>query len=154
MVRIARRKNVFEGDVAHGQSSKVRVAAFKPYFGALRQVKPGWIVDRHEVPPKGLNPRRGIRPRPWIYSETEIEQIVITTAALPSRSGLRGATCSTLYDLIAVTGLRIGEALGLDDRDDNAVNATLGDSCEHPPPRSGGAVTKEKWTLAVAASGM
>ena len=30
-----------------------------------------------------------------------------------------------LYGLIAVTGLRIGEALGLNDRDVNAVNATL-----------------------------
>ena len=81
--------------------------------------------DRHEVPPKGLIPRRGIRPRPWIYSEAEIERIVIAAAALPPRSGLRGATCSTLFGLIAVTGLRIGEALGLDDRDVDAVNAAL-----------------------------
>ena len=83
------------------------------------------IDDRSEVPPKGLIPRRGTRPRPWIRTEAEIERIAIAAAALPSRSGLRGATCPALFGLIAVTGLRIGEALGLDDRDVDAVNATL-----------------------------
>ena len=83
------------------------------------------LDDRHEVPPRGLIPRRVTRPRPWIYSEAEIERIVVTAAALPSPSGLRGATCSTLFGLIAVTGLRIGEALGLDDRDVDAEDATL-----------------------------
>ncbi len=51
--------------------------------------------------------------------------MVVTAAALPSPSGLRGATCSTLFGLIAVTGLRISEALGLDDQDVDAVGATL-----------------------------
>ena len=50
-------------------------------------------------------------------------------AALHSRSGLRGATCSTLFGLMAVTGLRIGEAIGLDDRDLNAGDATLAVRC-------------------------
>ena len=83
------------------------------------------LDNRHEIPPKGLIPGRGRRPRPRIYSEAEIERIVVTAAALPSPSGLRGATCSTLFGLIAVTGLRIGEALGLDDRDVDAEDATL-----------------------------
>ena len=83
------------------------------------------IDERHEVPSKGLIPRRDTRPRPWIYSESEIERIVVTAAALPSPTGLRGATCSTLFGLIAVTGLRIGEALGLDDQDVGAEGATL-----------------------------
>ena len=83
------------------------------------------IDEHHEVPPKGLVPRCGTRPQPWIYSEAEIERIVVTAAALPSPSGLRAATCSTLFGLIAVTGLRIGEALGLDDRDVDVEDATL-----------------------------
>ena len=86
----------------------------------------GWlhgIDERHDVLPKGLTPGSVIRPRPYIYSEEQIERIVAAAAALPSRSGLRGATCSTLFGLIATTGLRIGEALGLDDRD---VGATCG----------------------------
>ncbi len=83
------------------------------------------IDERHEVPPKGLVRRRGTRPRPYICSEAEIGRIVLAAAALPSPSGLRGATCSTLFGLIAVTGLRVGEAVGLDDRDVDAVDATL-----------------------------
>ena len=83
------------------------------------------IDGRHEVPPRGLVRRRNARPRPYIFGEAEIERIVAAAAALPSPSGLRGATCSTLFGLIAVTGLRIGEATGLDDRDVDAVDATL-----------------------------
>ena len=88
----------------------------------------GWlhgIDERHDVLPKGQTPGRVTRPRPYIYSEEQIERIVAAAAALPSRSGLRGATCSTLFGLIATTGLRIGEALGLDDRDVGAEDATL-----------------------------
>ena len=88
----------------------------------------GWlhgIDERHDVLPKGLTPGSVTRPRPYIYSEEQIERIVAAAAALPSRSGLRGATCSTLFGLIATTGLRIGEALGLDDRDVGAEDATL-----------------------------
>ena len=48
------------------------------------------LDNRHEIPPKGLIPGRGRRPRPRIYSEAEIERIVVTAAALPSPSGLRG----------------------------------------------------------------
>ena len=83
------------------------------------------IDERNEVPPRGLIPPYGTRPRPWIYTEAEIERIVVTAAALPSPSGLIGATFSTLFGLIAVTGLRISEALGLDDRDIDAEDATL-----------------------------
>ena len=83
------------------------------------------IDGRHEIPPKGLVRKCRTRPRPWICSEAETGRIVAAAAALPSRSGLRGATCSTLFGLIAATGLRIGEALGLDDRDVDAEDATL-----------------------------
>jgi len=72
---------------------------------------------RTEVPPAGLiagKPRRG---RPYIYSDKEIIAIVTHAARLRSRYQLRGWTCSTLFGLIAVAGLRINEALQLDDDD-------------------------------------
>ena len=81
--------------------------------------------ERNEVPPKGLIPHRNTRPQPWIYSDTEIAQIVATAATLPSPKGLRGCTYATLFGLLAVTGLRISEALGLDDQDVDAENAVL-----------------------------
>jgi len=71
----------------------------------------------HEVPPRGLIPSRYRRMRPYIYSEAEIAAIVGAAAELPSVYGMRGLTCSTLFGLIAVTGLRISEALGLDTGD-------------------------------------
>ena len=69
---------------------------------------------RHAVPPQALIPSRYRRARPYIYSDEEIQRIVETAAALPSINGIRALTYSTLFGLIAVTGLRISEALALD----------------------------------------
>ena len=71
----------------------------------------------NQVPPRGLLPGRLNRARPYIYTVAEIGTIIATAKALPSIYGLRGLTCSTLFALLAVTGLRISEALALD-RDD------------------------------------
>jgi integrase/recombinase XerD len=71
----------------------------------------------HEVPPAGLIPDRNRRGQPYIYSEAEIATIIHAAAQLPSVYGMRGWTHSTLFGLIAVTGLRISEALGLDGED-------------------------------------
>jgi integrase len=51
--------------------------------------------------------------------------IVTEAARLRSSYGLRAWTCSTLFGLIAVTGLRVNEALGLDDRDVDLKGAVL-----------------------------
>jgi integrase len=72
---------------------------------------------RTEVPPPGLIAGKPRRARPYIYSDTEIAAIVAHAAKLRSRYGLRGWTCSTLFGLIAVSGLRVSEAVGLDDDD-------------------------------------
>jgi integrase/recombinase XerD len=69
---------------------------------------------RHDVPPEGLIPGRYRRKRPYIYSDEEICRIVEAAAELPSINGIRALTISTLFGLIAVTGLRISEALSLD----------------------------------------
>lgn len=83
------------------------------------------IDPAHEVPPRGLLPDRSQRPRPYIYTEAEIASIVAAAKALPSIYGLRGLTCSTLFGLVAVTGLRISEALALDDDDLDAGDGVL-----------------------------
>ena len=80
----------------------------------------GWLQcqdARTEVPPSGLIPGKLRRTRPYIYSDAEVAAIVARAAKLPSRYGLRGWTYSTVFGLIAVTGLRISEAIGLDDAD-------------------------------------
>lgn len=77
---------------------------------------------RTEIPPVRLLPRRYQRPTPYIFSTQEIESIVSTAASLPSDSGLRGVTFSTVFGLLAVTGMRVGEAVALN-RDDVDLQA-------------------------------
>jgi integrase/recombinase XerD len=74
--------------------------------------------DRHtQVPPDGLLPGCYRRKRPYIYSDAEIKAIVQTAGRIPSTAGLKGRTFATVFGLLAVTGLRVSEALALD-RDD------------------------------------
>jgi len=80
---------------------------------------------RTEVPPPGLISSKSRRPRPYIYTDDEIAAIVTEAQRLPSSYGLRGWTCSTLFGLIAVTGLRVSEAIGLDDKDVDLDEAVL-----------------------------
>ena len=75
------------------------------------------VDPRTEVPPRGLITAHRGRPRPYIYTDEEIAAIVTEAARLPSNYGLRGPTHATLFGLLAVTGLRISEAVGLDDGD-------------------------------------
>jgi integrase/recombinase XerD len=75
-------------------------------------------IDAHtEVPPRDLLPARYTRREPYIYSERQILDLVEAAARLPSATGLRARTYVTLLGLLAVTGLRIGEAIALDDDD-------------------------------------
>lgn len=80
---------------------------------------------RHEVPPKGLVPRRAKRPRPYIYSDTEIASILGEAALLPSIYGMRGHTYTTFFGLIAATGMRLSEAVGLDGGDVDLADGIL-----------------------------
>jgi integrase len=70
-----------------------------------------------EVPPSRLLPRRYERPAPYIYSDEQVERIVAGARSLPSARGVRGLTCSVLFALLAVTGMRVGEAVALDRTD-------------------------------------
>jgi integrase len=61
-----------------------------------------------------LIPHRYHRPSPYIYSPEEISRLIDTASQLPSVNGIRGLTYSTLFGLIAVTGMRVSEATALD----------------------------------------
>lgn len=72
--------------------------------------------DRHtEIPPPDLLPYRPVRAVPHIYSEAEIRRLLQAARRLRSSSGLRAATYTTLLGLLVVSGLRIGEAVALDE---------------------------------------
>jgi integrase len=67
----------------------------------------------HEVPPTGLLRCFPNRPSPHLYSDEEIRALM-RAADTMSRHPLRSATYRTLIGLLAVTGLRAGEAVRLD----------------------------------------
>ena len=76
-----------------------------------------------EVPPANLLPGRNCRATPYLYSEEDI--IALMTAAEALRTPHREATYRTLIGLLAVTGMRIGEAIGLDRDDFDAASGVL-----------------------------
>ena len=78
-----------------------------------------------EVPPEGLLPYRYRRKQPYIYSDSEIRRLVRVSGRLPSPRGLRALTYSTLFGLLAVTGMRLSEALALDRKDVDLDEAVL-----------------------------
>ena len=70
---------------------------------------------RTEVPASDLLPARLHRAIPYLYSDAEIARLIGAARALTAP--LKAATYATLIGLLSLTGMRVGEALGLD-RDD------------------------------------
>lgn len=76
-----------------------------------------WLAagdSRTEVPPYGVLIERHRRKTPYIYSQQEIRRLMWHARRLPSPTGLRARTYTSLIGLLASTGLRSGEALALD----------------------------------------
>jgi integrase/recombinase XerD len=69
--------------------------------------------DRHELPPANYFGCRKTRRIPYIYSSNEIGRLLKAAGRLPPRGTIRAQTCTTLIALLACTGLRVSEALGL-----------------------------------------
>ncbi|MGO9958365.1 MAG: tyrosine-type recombinase/integrase [Solirubrobacteraceae bacterium] len=79
--------------------------------------------DRHEVPPADVLPNRVHRATPYLYGEPQILALMDATVHLRGR--LRQQTYRTLIGLLWVTGMRVGEAIGLDRRDVDLVHGVL-----------------------------
>ena len=78
-----------------------------------------------QVPSPRLLPARVTRAAPYIYSDTEIASLLEATGRLHPQ--IRAVTFHTLIALMAATGIRTGEALGLDvtDFDQRACTLTV-----------------------------
>jgi integrase len=68
-----------------------------------------------EVPPTQLLPAQSHRAVPYLYSDEDVVALMVAAETL--RSPLRVLTYRTLIGLLAVTGMRIGEAIRLDRHD-------------------------------------
>jgi integrase len=73
--------------------------------------------SRTEIPPQGLLPYRYHRRPPYIYSTDEITRLIKAAQQLHSPTGLRADTYSTMFGLLAITGMRVREAISLDRKD-------------------------------------
>ncbi len=95
----------------------VRMSAVRGFAGYLHT-----LDERCEVPPADVLKPQGRRRVPYLYSDAELDGLLGATATLPSP--WRAATFGTLIGLLAVTGMRIGEAIAAD-RDDLDLAASL-----------------------------
>jgi len=84
-----------------------RLSAVRGFAAYLQTIDPAT-----EVPPSDLLPLKQRRSTPYLYSDAEVAALLRAAGTL--RPALRALTYETLIALLAVTGLRIGEALGLD----------------------------------------
>lgn len=83
------------------------VRAFSRYLALLD--------ERTQVIPTNLVPHRPARATPFLYREDQV--LAMMAAAATFASPVRQATFETIIGLLWATGMRIGEALGLDRAD-------------------------------------
>jgi integrase len=81
------------------------------------------IDPTSEVPSTDLLPGHRSRIAPYIYTEEEIAALMAAARKLQPR--LRGMRHATLIGLLAVTGMRPGEAVGLDRQDVDLKNSMV-----------------------------
>lgn len=96
----------------------MRMRAVRGFAGYLHALDPAV-----EVPPPGVLPGQGRRAVPYLYSPADLAALF--TQAEQQCTPLRAATIRTLIGLLAVTGMRLGEATGLDDDDFDPVDGVL-----------------------------
>jgi integrase len=89
-----------------------RMAKLRPFLRYLQQFEP-----QTEFPEEAIfGPEPG-RVAPHIYREAEIVALLDATAQLGPPGSLRAATFAALFGLMAATGLRVSEAIHLQDAD-------------------------------------
>jgi integrase len=77
----------------------------------------------HQIVPQELLPQRPNRAVPYLYTDSEVLALIDAASVIPTPH--RAATMRALIALLAVTGMRIGEAIGLDRGDIDHARDTL-----------------------------
>ena len=117
MAAWARQAKGGHGDRA---TSARRLKMLRPFTRWLRQFEPAT-----EVPDEAVLGAVPGRMTPHVYREPEIIELLAAARKLGPDGGLRPAVMETLFGLIACTGLRISEALGLLDTDVDLKDGVL-----------------------------
>jgi integrase/recombinase XerD len=109
------------------QPAKASPAHWARRLGIVRQFARYYsaLDPRTEIPPPQLLPYHYVRQPPCLYRDEEISALIAAAARPPSATGLRAATYATLFGLLAVTGMRISEPVGLDRADVDLEQGSL-----------------------------
>jgi integrase len=100
-------------------SSSMRLTVVRGFARHVSSMDP-----KTEIPPTGIFPQWK-RPKPYIYSDVEIHALLSAALTLPPTGALRRWTYHHLFGLIAVTGMRLSEATGLQRDDVDLGNGVL-----------------------------
>lgn len=94
-------------------------------LGAVRQfAKHHRAVDpRTEIPSRDLIPFRTPRRVPYLYSQREVGALMRAATTLPQP--ILAASYATIIGLLAATGMRVSEALNLDDADIDGARGVI-----------------------------
>lgn len=95
---------------AHPRHWAARLAIARGFAAYLQTIDPAT-----EIPPADVFAVRYQRPTPYLWSAADICRLLQATRAL--RPPLKAASYEALFGLLAVTGMRVGEAVALE-RDD------------------------------------
>lgn len=90
-----------------GAGAVNRLSIARQFLRYLHAIEPD-----NEIPPPGMIHRER-RPRPFLFSPSQIEQLLGAARNAQPRNSLRPHTLATLLGLLASTGLRVREALRL-----------------------------------------
>jgi integrase len=81
------------------------------------------LDSANEVPPVDLLPWQRCRATPYLFSDAELVRLLAAATSL--QTPYRVLTYQTLIGLLAVTGMRVGEALALNRNDIDATHGIL-----------------------------
>jgi integrase/recombinase XerD len=95
---------------AHPRHWAARLSIARGFAAYLQTIDPGT-----EVPPAGVFAVRYQRPTPYLWSALDIRRLLHAASEL--RPPLKAASYEALFGLLAVTGMRLGEAIALQPND-------------------------------------
>jgi integrase/recombinase XerD len=95
---------------ATSNRAAARLGVIRKFAVYLQAVDPAT-----EVPPSGVFPFHRRRPTPYLWSSGEMAQLLAGARAMTNP--LRAVTHEALFGLLAATGMRLGEAIGLEHAD-------------------------------------
>ncbi|MGH2761563.1 MAG: tyrosine-type recombinase/integrase [Thermoleophilaceae bacterium] len=103
---------------AHPQHWAARLAVARGFAAYLQTIDPAT-----EIPPAGVFAIRYQRPTPYLWSQRDIYRLLAAARAL--RPPLKAVSYEALFGLLAVTGMRVGEAVAIElddvDLDDGVI---------------------------------